>query len=167
LGHQFGNRLRQLRSEWGLLQRELEELMALRSGSVSQYERGLREPGFDLLMAIADQLDVSVDYLLGRPFARQESSVLLEGRRVLQERLGQVQLPPGADARLALLLTEASKVLPSLFALPKLARLLQVSEQTLRTAGAGGGGISPAGREKLARHLGVGREWIDDSVRNL
>lgn len=40
--------------------------LSLRPGAASQYERGLREPGIDMLLAIADYFDVSVDDLLGR-----------------------------------------------------------------------------------------------------
>lgn len=67
--HRFGYRLRELRLERGWRQREVERLLTLRPGVVSQYERGLREPGFDLLLAFADLFAVSVDYLLGRPGA--------------------------------------------------------------------------------------------------
>lgn len=41
-------------------------MLSLQPGAVSQYERGRREPGFDLLLAFADLFAVSVDYLLGR-----------------------------------------------------------------------------------------------------
>lgn len=34
--------------------------------TISQYETGAREAGYDALIAIADYFDVSVDYLLGR-----------------------------------------------------------------------------------------------------
>lgn len=44
-------------------------MLSLRPGAVSQYERGRREPGFDLLLALADLFGVSADYLLGRPGA--------------------------------------------------------------------------------------------------
>jgi len=64
--HRFGERLRDLRTGMGLRQRDLEKALNLRPGACSQYERGLREPGFDLLINIADYFGVSTDYLLGR-----------------------------------------------------------------------------------------------------
>lgn len=67
--HRFGLRLRELRQECGWRQKEVEQMLNLRPGVVSQYERGLREPGFDLLLAFADLFGISTDYLLGRPGA--------------------------------------------------------------------------------------------------
>ncbi|MFZ5823035.1 MAG: helix-turn-helix domain-containing protein [Bacillota bacterium] len=67
--HRFGSRLKELRLERGWRQKEVEAMLSLRPGAVSQYERGRREPGFDLLLAFADLFGVSVDYLLGRPGA--------------------------------------------------------------------------------------------------
>lgn len=72
MSHQFGERLRLLRQERGWPQHEVERALNLRPGVVSQYERGLREPGFDLLIALADLFAVSTDYLLGRPGAHRD-----------------------------------------------------------------------------------------------
>jgi len=79
--HQFGVRLRQLRRESGLLQRDLERVLNVGPGVASQYERGLREPGFDLLLAVADYFDVTVDFLLGRPGAERLPERPLDKRR--------------------------------------------------------------------------------------
>lgn len=81
MGHRFGLRLRELRRERGLLQRDLERLLNLRPGALSQYERGLREPGFDLLLTMADLFEVSTDYLLARPGADRDRTSLLVDRR--------------------------------------------------------------------------------------
>lgn len=75
--NRFGSRLRELRAERKLLQRDLERMLNLRPGALSQYERGLREPGFDLLLKIADLFEVSTDYLLAREgVGRERISVL-------------------------------------------------------------------------------------------
>lgn len=75
--NRFGSRLRELRAERKLLQRDLERMLNLRPGALSQYERGLREPGFDLLLKIADLFEVSTDYLLAREgVGRERTSVL-------------------------------------------------------------------------------------------
>lgn len=77
MSHRFGLRLRELRREQGWLQRDLERKLNLRPGALSQYERGLREPGFDLLLTMADLLGVTTDFLLARPGAsrRRDPSI--------------------------------------------------------------------------------------------
>ena len=62
----FGDRLRELRQEKGWRQGDLAKRLGLAQTTIANYERGLRFPGERLVIAIADQLDVSLDYLLGR-----------------------------------------------------------------------------------------------------
>lgn len=62
----FQNRLKQLREESNLTQLELAQKFNITSQTISQYERGIRTPDFNLLNSIADFFGVSVDYLLGR-----------------------------------------------------------------------------------------------------
>lgn len=62
----LGDRLRQLREEKGLLQRELAESLNLSRVAITQYEQGRRVPEVDILVKLADFFMVSVDYLLGR-----------------------------------------------------------------------------------------------------
>ena len=66
----LGDRLRQLREEGGLLQRELAESLDLSRVAITQYEQGRRVPEVDILTKIADFFMVSVDYLLGRTDVR-------------------------------------------------------------------------------------------------
>jgi transcriptional regulator with XRE-family HTH domain len=62
----FSERLKQLREERGLLQRELAETLKLSRVTVTNYEKGKRFPEADLLVNLADYFNVSVDYLIGR-----------------------------------------------------------------------------------------------------
>jgi transcriptional regulator with XRE-family HTH domain len=62
----FSERLKQLRTNKELTQRELAKLLNLSNGSIAMYETGKREPDFNILEKIADFFNVSVDYLLGR-----------------------------------------------------------------------------------------------------
>lgn len=62
----FQNRLKQLREENNLTQLELAQKFNITSQTISQYERGIRTPDFNLLNSITDFFGVSVDYLLGR-----------------------------------------------------------------------------------------------------
>ena len=158
--HQFGTRLRELRVERGLLQRDVEEALNLRPGTVSQYERGLREPGFDLLLTIAEFFDASVDYLLGRPWAPKDSPALCEARRQLQTAMQQVAaamdgIPAGA--RLARLLQVAEATAPGVFDAERLARRLKVPAKALRK---GQVVLETSALDLIARHLGFPPEWF-------
>lgn len=59
-------RLRYLRKQKGISQLKLAMDLSLNQNSISRYENGEREAGYDLLIKIADYFDVSVDYLLER-----------------------------------------------------------------------------------------------------
>ena len=45
---------------------KLSKEIGVSSGLVSQWKKGLQKPSLDVVVKIADYLDVSVDYLLGR-----------------------------------------------------------------------------------------------------
>lgn len=62
----FQERLMQLRSEKGLSQKKIADSIGITETGYQNYEVGRRKPNFDVLPAIADYFDVSVDYLLGR-----------------------------------------------------------------------------------------------------
>lgn len=62
----FPGRLRKLREDKGMLQRELAEKLNLSRVAITHYEQGTRQPEWDTLKKIADVFNVSVDYLLGR-----------------------------------------------------------------------------------------------------
>ena len=62
----FGNRLRQLRKEANLTQKDLAAKLGLAFSTISMYERGIREPDFETTEAIADYFNVSMDFLLGK-----------------------------------------------------------------------------------------------------
>ena len=67
----FGSRLRILRKEKGLHQSELGEKFGLSPSAIGSYERDLREPSYNHLIAFADYFQVSIDYLLCRTNERQ------------------------------------------------------------------------------------------------
>ena len=62
----FGKRLRSVRMLRHLTQQKTADLVDISLQSYQKYEQGTRCPSFDLLVQIADILDVSIDYLLGR-----------------------------------------------------------------------------------------------------
>ena len=62
----FSARLKDLRLQCDLTQLELADKIGVNKQTISQYERGVREPGFSRLEALCDYFGVSADYLLGR-----------------------------------------------------------------------------------------------------
>ena len=83
-------RLRALRLEKGLRQKDLLETLELSSARYSQYESGKRVPSLDQLMRIADFYDVTLDYLVGRTDLRNTSvfRTNLGGERLEYETVG-------------------------------------------------------------------------------
>ena len=62
----FGKRLRDVRQQNGLTQKQLAEKIGSDERGVRREEAGERKPGLDVILAILDNLNVSADYLLGR-----------------------------------------------------------------------------------------------------
>ena len=62
----FPDRLRRAREYRGLTQGELADRARLQPSAISHFETGTRKPSFDNLRLLADTLDVTTDYLLGR-----------------------------------------------------------------------------------------------------
>lgn len=63
---EFAGRLKELREYHGLTQGEVAKCVNLSPAAIGNYERGAREPSIRELILLADFLDVSVDYLIGR-----------------------------------------------------------------------------------------------------
>lgn len=62
----FNKRLREIRMKRKLTQQNMADKLDLSLNAYQKYEQGERSPSFDCLVAIADILDVSLDYLFGR-----------------------------------------------------------------------------------------------------
>lgn len=62
----FKQRIKQLRLAHGLSQKKLAMETALTEQAIQRYEYGERKPAYDVLIALADFFDVSIDYLVGR-----------------------------------------------------------------------------------------------------
>lgn len=67
----FGFRLRELRKLRGLTQKELAEAIGASERGIQNYEISSRKPTYDVLLALANYFDVSVDYLMGRTDQRK------------------------------------------------------------------------------------------------
>ena len=64
-------RIRDLREDADLKQRQLAEILNCSQVGYSQYELGKRDIPTDVLIKLADYYGVSVDYLLGRTNKRE------------------------------------------------------------------------------------------------
>lgn len=62
----FNKRLRQMRMKRGFTQQRLADSIDIALRSYQCYETGTRTPNYELLVQLADVLDVSLDYLMGR-----------------------------------------------------------------------------------------------------
>ena len=62
----FPTALRRLMEERCKTQENIANVTGKTRQTVSQYVNGISEPGYDVLVKIADSFDVSLDYLLGR-----------------------------------------------------------------------------------------------------
>lgn len=62
----FAERLQKARLQKKLTQREVAKYLKMTERSYQHYEGGSRRPNYEILVAIADYLDVTTDYLLGR-----------------------------------------------------------------------------------------------------
>ena len=59
-------RLKELRKQKHISQIKLAMDLSVSQNTISRYEQGEREAGYDMLVRIADYFNVSVDYLLER-----------------------------------------------------------------------------------------------------
>lgn len=62
----FNIRLKELRNAKAITQQSLADKLGTSKSSINMYERGAREPGLDMLEALADFFNVDLDYLLGK-----------------------------------------------------------------------------------------------------
>lgn len=62
----LAKRLKELREERRIYQRELAEILGMSFRGYQNYETGQSEPKLATLMVLADYYQVSIDYLVGR-----------------------------------------------------------------------------------------------------
>lgn len=62
----FGAHLKELRKSRGMTQKQLAHAISASERGIQQYELGERKPTYDMLIALADCFNISLDYLVGR-----------------------------------------------------------------------------------------------------
>lgn len=60
-----GRRIRELRVERGLSQKELAEQIGVAQNTVAQYEKGTAKTSLEVIVNLAVILNITTDYLLG------------------------------------------------------------------------------------------------------
>lgn len=77
-----GKRLKMLREEKGLTQKDLAEKLSLTPKAISFYELGSREPSGDALIHMAHILGTTTDYLLGNSTTKEADQKVGRGVRL-------------------------------------------------------------------------------------
>lgn len=75
----FANKLISIRQSRGWSQRKLAEVTGFNRSTISMWELGEREPGFDQLNTLASALNVTVSELIDD--AKNETSILYEAKK--------------------------------------------------------------------------------------
>lgn len=82
----LGNRIRAAREKKGITQEELADRINISPSHISVIERGVKTARIDTVVRIANELDVSADYLLQDLVKRSRESQLLSSIMDLPER---------------------------------------------------------------------------------
>ncbi len=61
----LGAKIKELRTERGLSQKQLAEKIGVAANTVSQYESGQSKTSIDILAILAVELDTTTDFILG------------------------------------------------------------------------------------------------------
>lgn len=62
----FGKHLKQIRKQTKVTQKQVATAINTTERGYQGYELNEKKPGFDMLIALADYFEVSIDYLVGR-----------------------------------------------------------------------------------------------------
>lgn len=69
----YGQRLKKLREETGLSQKELTDRLMINRSTYARYETSSTQPDFDTLNKLANYFNVTIDYILGRTDIKRTS----------------------------------------------------------------------------------------------
>ena len=73
----FAKRLKETRMKSGITQQKMAEHLEVGLRSYQKYEEGTRRPSFELLIRIADFLNVTTDYLLARSTLEEAQEIVV------------------------------------------------------------------------------------------
>ncbi|MDI9478918.1 MAG: helix-turn-helix transcriptional regulator [Bacillota bacterium] len=75
--NKIGQRIKQLRKENKITQEELGKMFGMVKSTISLYENGKSNPDDEIKQKIADQFNVSIDWLLGRTDERRTADEII------------------------------------------------------------------------------------------
>lgn len=78
-----GNKLRKMRENKGLLQKEVADALKISTSTIGMYEQNRREPDNNTLKKIANYFEVSTDYLLDNTSKQSEEEEIEILRQLL------------------------------------------------------------------------------------
>ena len=104
----LGARIAALRRQSGMSQAEFAQRLGISPSTVGMYEQGRREPALEILVSMAQLLEVSTDYLLtGKPGDKREEKltgqVIMDSLISAQARQEKRPQPPFSRQELAVL----------------------------------------------------------------
>lgn len=87
----ISKRLRELREENHLLQKDVAKYLNITTSAYGYYEQGKRNPDIETVNKLADFFNVSTDYLLGRTNKKINSSVDLNNEEIKYETFSKIE----------------------------------------------------------------------------
>lgn len=74
----ISERIKDIRESKGYNQVEFSRKLGLSKQTISNYETGVRQPGLDIVLKIADTFNISTDYILGRVSYQTDRDIQFE-----------------------------------------------------------------------------------------
>lgn len=85
LDNVLGHRLKKAREKKGYSQKDVAKWLGITSSSLSNYERGYRDPDTSILSQLADLYEATADYLLGRDDVKIKVDIAPEKVKTMSE----------------------------------------------------------------------------------
>lgn len=79
----MGDRLSELRRDFGYTQEDLSLLLKINRSSISNYEQGINEPSLSTIVKLGNLYNVSIDYLLCRTKEKNNFNLLSKDHKEL------------------------------------------------------------------------------------
>ena len=106
----LGELIAELRQDKGLTQKELGDILCVSSGTISNYENGVHLPDVDKVIALANYVHVTTDYLLGRTSSNLPVELLqqaITNEKTLDDVMASfAKLPANRQAALSLIISD-------------------------------------------------------------